>query len=153
ICEVEPEKPSVAAANRRLAGDLDNIILTAMRKEPQRRYASVAELSEDIRRHMEGLPVSAQEDRWAYRAGKFILRNRLGVATALLVLASLVGGIVTTTFQARRAERRFRLVRGLARSMLFDFHDQLERLPGSTGSRASLVETVVGYLDSLARDA
>ena len=79
ICEVEPEKPSVAAANRRLAGDLDNIILTAMRKEPQRRYASVVEFSEDIRRHMEGLPVTARGPvdlprRQVHR------RHRLGVA-------------------------------------------------------------------------
>lgn len=152
ICEVEPQKPSVAGANRRLAGDLDNIILTAMRKAPERRYTSVAEFSEDIRRHMEGLPVAAHEDRWTYRAGKFIGRHRLGVATALLVVASLVAGIVTTTIQARRAERRFQLIRGLSNSMLFDFNDQLERLPGSTESRASLVHTVLGYLDSLARD-
>jgi serine/threonine protein kinase len=152
ICEVEPEKPSVAAADRRLAGDLDNIILTAMRKAPERRYTSVAEFSEDIRRHMEGLPVAAHEDRWTYRAGKFIGRHRVGVATALLVLASLVAGIVTTTNQARRAERRFQLIRGLSNSMLFDFNDQLERLPGSTESRASLVHTVLNYLDTLARD-
>jgi eukaryotic-like serine/threonine-protein kinase len=152
ICEVEPERPSVVAKSRRLEGDLDNIVLTAMRKEPQRRYASAVEFSEDIRRHMEGLPVAAQEDRWTYRAGKFIRRNRLGVATAALVVASLVVGIITTTVQARRAERRFQLARGLANSMVFDFNDQLERLPGSTSARASLVQTVVGYLDSLARD-
>jgi len=153
ICQVEPEKPSVAAGNRRLAGDLDNIILTAMRKEPQRRYASVAEFSEDIRRHMDGMPVAAQEDRWTYRTGKFIRRNRLGVAAALLLLASLVGGIFATAVQARRAERRFQLVRGLANHLLFDYNDQLERIPGSTTLRASLVQTVVGYLDSLAKDA
>src|SRR5215472_16251232 len=75
ICETEPEKPSVAAgreARRQIAGDLDNIILTAMRKEPIRRYASAAEFSEDLRRCLEGLPVIAHEDRWTYRAGKFI---------------------------------------------------------------------------------
>ncbi len=153
ICEVEPERPSVVAKNRRLAGDLDNIVLTAMRKEQQRRYASVVEFSEDIRRHMEGLPVAAQEDRWTYRAGKFIRRNRLGVATVVLVMISLVAGIIATTVQARRAERRFQLARGLANSMVFDFNDQLERLPGATSARASLVQTVAGYLDSLARDS
>lgn len=152
ICDVEPERPSVAGKNRRLEGDLDNIVLNAMRKEPQRRYASAVELSEDIRRHMEGLPVTAQEDRWTYRAGKFILRNRLVVATAVLVVASLVVGIISTTIQARRAERRFQLARALANSMLFDFHDQLARLPGATSARASLVQTVALYLDSLARD-
>jgi len=50
--------------------------ISAMRKEPSRRYASVAEFAEDLRRHMEGLPVAAHEDRWTYRAGKFIRRNR-----------------------------------------------------------------------------
>ena len=165
ICETEPEKPSSVAARdeavspgvrkqlrRRLSGDLDNIVLTAMRKEPQRRYASAAEFSEDLRRHMEGLPILAQEDRWTYRAGKFIRRNRLTVGAALLVAVSLIGGIVATTIQARRAERRFQIVRGLADTMLFELHDEMERLPGSTALRAATIRTVVKYLDDLAQD-
>jgi hypothetical protein len=131
---------------------LDNIILTALRKEPQRRYASVSELSEDIRRHMEGLPVTAREDRLTYRLGKFIRRNKLAVGAAALVLATLTGGIVSTTFQARRSDRRFQLVRGLANSMLFELHDEMERLPGSTALQALTIRTVVKYLDTLARD-
>jgi eukaryotic-like serine/threonine-protein kinase len=99
ICEVEPEKPSLAVSRgseevphlrrqrqRQLSGDLDNIVLTALRKEPQRRYPSVSELSEDIRRHMEGLPVTAREDRFTYRLGKFVRRNKLAVGAAFLVL-------------------------------------------------------------------
>jgi tetratricopeptide (TPR) repeat protein/tRNA A-37 threonylcarbamoyl transferase component Bud32 len=165
IYETEPEKPSDAAARnenlsaaarkqlaRQLAGDLDNIVLTALRKEPQRRYASAAEFSDDLRRHMEALPILAQEDRWTYRAGKFVRRNRLAVGAALLVAASLIGGIVTTAFQARRAERRFQIVRGLADTMLFELHDEMERLPGSTALRATTVRTVVKYLDALAQD-
>lgn len=165
ICETEPEKPSLAARRnerlplaerkflkKRISGDLDNIILTALRKEPQRRYSSAAEFSEDLRRHLEARPVLAREDRWTYRADKFIRRNRVGVAAAALLVASLVGGIVATTVQARRAERRFQLVRGLANTMLFDMHDKLERLPGSTALRLDTIRTVVTYLDSLARD-
>jgi serine/threonine protein kinase len=165
ICETEPERLSSAAAQnedlppgvrkqlrRELSGDLDNIVLTAMRKEPQRRYASAAEFSEDLRRHMEGLPIRAHEDRWTYRARKFVVRNRMAAGAALLVAASLIGGIVTTTFQARRAERRFQIVRRLANSMLFELHDQMERLPGSTELRAATIRTVVKYLDDLARD-
>jgi tetratricopeptide (TPR) repeat protein len=165
VCQVEPVKPSVAAGQntmhqpvvrkqlrRQLCGDLDNIVLTAIRKEPLRRYASAAELSEDLRRHLEGLPIVAQEDRWSYRAGKFIRRNKLGVAAALLILATLIGGIATTSIQARRAERRFQMVRGLANSMLFDLHDQMARLPGSTALRAAMLRTVVKYLDTLVRD-
>jgi serine/threonine protein kinase len=166
ICEVDPPKPSLAAAQnsklsssarkllrRQLSGDLDNIVLTAMRKEPQRRYSSAAELSDDIRRHMQALPIVAQEDRWIYRAGKFIRRHRLGVLAAVLVLATLITGIVMTTLQARRAERRFQIVRGLANSVLSELHDEVQRLPGSTKARAAMVETVLRYLDNLARDA
>ncbi len=165
ICETEPEKPSsVACRNadippnvqkqlrRQLSGDLDNIVLKAMRKEPERRYASAAEFSEDLGRHMEALPILAQEDRWTYRAGKFVRRNRLVVAAALLVAASLIGGIVTTTFQARRAERRFQLARQLAKAVVADVKGPLERLPGSTAARAAMIQTVVKYLDGLARD-
>jgi hypothetical protein len=166
ICETDPQKPSLAAAQndneppavrkqlqRQIAGELDNIVLTAMRKEPQRRYASAAEFSEDIRRHLEGLPVAAQEDRWSYRARKFVGRNRLGVAAALLVLVSLIGGIVSTTLQARRADRRFNEVRTLANSFLFDIYGQIETLPGSTKVRESIVRTVLRYLNNLAVEA
>src|SRR5215813_13942012 len=102
---------------------------------------------------MEGLPILAHEDRWTYRAGKFIRRNRLAVAAAILIMFSLIGGILTTTSQARRAERRFKIARGLASSLLFDLHDEVQQLPGSTRARASMIETVLRYLDNLARDA
>jgi tetratricopeptide (TPR) repeat protein len=138
---------------RQLAGDLDNIILTAMRKEPQRRYASAAAFSEDIRRYLEGLPVAAQGDRWTYRTRKFIRRNRAGVAAALLVVASLIGGIVTTTLQARRAQRRFDELRTLANSFLFDVHAEIETLPGSTRARELIVRTALRYLNNLAQES
>jgi serine/threonine protein kinase/tetratricopeptide (TPR) repeat protein len=144
ICHEEPEEPG-------LSSDLDNIILTAMRKEPQRRYASAAEFSEDIRRYLEGHPVMAHEDRWSYRTGKFIRRHKVGVLAAAALVVSLAGGIISTTVQARRAEQRFQLVRRLARGVLADAI-RLSELPGSTPYRASLIQTVVQYLDSLTRD-
>ena len=76
-----------------------------MRKEPARRYASVGQFSEDIRRHLEGLPVRARKDTLGYRSSKFIKRHRLGVAAALLILLSLLGGIVATVRQTRTAKR------------------------------------------------
>ena len=155
ICEVEVEKPSIAAGkpvSRQLSGDLDNIVLTAMRKEPQRRYASAAEFSEDLRRHMEALPIVAQEDRWSYRAGKFIRRNRLAVGAAVLIAASLVSGIVATTIQARRAERRFELARQLAQAVVREVNGPMARVPGSTAASASMIQTVLRYLDGLAQD-
>jgi serine/threonine-protein kinase len=114
ITEQEPERPSTVYAEhpnsrtqnpKSLRGDLDNIVLMAMRKEPARRYASVGQFSEDIRRHLTGLPVVARKDTVSYRASKFVNRHRIGVATAALVLLSLVGGIVATLIQVRTARR------------------------------------------------
>ncbi len=119
---------------RRLRGDLDNIILMAMRKEPGRRYQSVEQFLEDIRRHLEGLPVLARKDTLTYRAAKFVRRNKVAAVAAALVLLTLIGGIIATTWQAHqakvneaiakaqrtRAERRFNDVRKLANSVLFD---------------------------------
>src|SRR5258708_28104854 len=83
VCQVEPEKPSAVAPRpraRQLAGDLDTIVLKAIRKEPARRYASVQELSDDILRHLSGRPVPARAATLRYRAGKFVGRHRVGVA-------------------------------------------------------------------------
>ena len=166
ICEQEPEKPSTAVVRgsedpprlrqqrrRQLSGDLDNIILTALRKEPQRRYSSAAELSEDLHRHMEGLPVTARDDRLTYRMGKFIRRHKLGVIAVLLVITSLAAGIVATAYQARRAERRFQHARRLTKAVLADVKGPMWQLPGSTALRASMLQTVVRYLDGLAEDS
>lgn len=142
-----------AIGNRQLKGDLDNIVLMALRKEPARRYASVAEFSEDIRRNLVGLPVSARKTTVSYRTAKFVSRNKLGVAAAAVVFFTLIGGIATTSWQARRANRRFNEVRKLAHAVLFDYHDAIADLPGSTPVRKRLVKDALEYLDSLARDA
>lgn len=145
---------------RRLAGDLDNIVLMALRKDPRRRYSSVEQFSEDIRRHLEGLPVSARQDTFGYRAGKFIQRNKLGVGVAAALIITLLGGIITTTWQARvaqaeraKSERRFNELRKLARAFIFDFHDKIENLQGSTPARELLVKQGLEYLDNLATEA
>ncbi|MEM7353677.1 MAG: tetratricopeptide repeat-containing protein kinase family protein, partial [Acidobacteriota bacterium] len=136
ICERDPERPSTVIdrgpateepstdtattapattgrdratrkLRRRLAGDLDNIVLMALHKVPEKRYGSVEQLSEDIRRHLEGLPVLARPDTLAYRSAKFVRRHRWGVTAALLLFTSLVAGIVATAWQANlaRSER------------------------------------------------
>jgi non-specific serine/threonine protein kinase/serine/threonine-protein kinase len=165
--DTEPMPPSAAASNgdaerqaRRLRGDLDTIVLMAMRKDPRRRYGSVEQLSADVERHLEGRPVTAQRDTFAYRATKFVSRNRTGVAAALVVFAALVGGLAATTWQARvarteraRAERRFSEVRTLATSFMFELHDAIANLPGSTPARALLVRRALASLDGLAREA
>jgi len=136
-----------------LRGDLDNIVLMAMRKEPARRYASVEQFSEDVRRHLEGLPVIARKDTFVYRGTKFVNRHRFGVAAAALVVVSLFLGIVLSVREERKAQRRFNEVRKLANSVIFEFHDSIENLPGSTPARELLVKRALEYLDSLAREA
>ncbi|HVF62342.1 MAG TPA: serine/threonine-protein kinase [Thermoanaerobaculia bacterium] len=110
VVEQEPERPSAAVAapplRRRLAGDLDNIVLTALRKEPARRYASVELLSEDLRRHRTGLPVAARPATVGYRVGKFVGRHRFGVAAAALFALVILGLAATMTVQAVRLARQ-----------------------------------------------
>jgi len=144
----------------RLKGDLDNIVLKAIRKEPERRYASVQQLTDDIDRHLAGRPVTARPDTFGYRAGKFIRRQKVAVTATALVVLTLVFGIVATLNENRiaraeraRAERRFNEVRQLANSFVFEVHDAIVNLPGSTPARSVIVQRGLKYLDSLAEDA
>ncbi len=175
ICEREPALPSKAATaehassaatpsleklRRRLAGDLDTIVLKAIRKEPERRYASVEQLVGDINRHLAGFPVVARNDTLWYRTGKFVRRHRAVVAATVMVAVSLIAGLSATLTEARiaraeraRAERRFNDVRALANSFVFEFHDAIVNLPGSTPARTLVVKTALAYLESLSREA
>ncbi|HEU4715149.1 MAG TPA: serine/threonine-protein kinase [Pyrinomonadaceae bacterium] len=165
VIEEDPDRPSTALGEtsqltKHLNGDLDNIVLMAMRKEPQRRYATAEQFAEDIQRHLDGRPVRARQDTFTYRAGKFIRRQKVGVAAAAIVALTLIVGIVATTWQARvaraeraRAERRFNEVRQLANSIVFEVHDAIWNLPGSTPARSLIVQRGLTYLDSLAKDA
>ena len=132
----------------------------SLRKEPQRRYASVEQFAEDIRRHLEGLPVTARRDSWRYRAGKFAIRHKLGVAATALVVLAVVGGVTATVREARiaaasqrRAEQRFNDVRKLANSLMFEIHDAIRDLPGSTAARRLIVTHAQEYLDSLSQQS
>ncbi|HZF15362.1 MAG TPA: serine/threonine-protein kinase [Steroidobacteraceae bacterium] len=161
VCDTEPDRPSVAKQTSvELRGDLDNITLKALRKEPARRYASVEQFSEDLRRYLEGLPILARGDQFAYRAGKFILRNKIAVAAGVLLFLSLLGGLTATLWQARiaraetaRAERHFASVRKLANSFMFELHDAIAELPGSTAARQLLVRNALQYLDELSSES
>jgi serine/threonine protein kinase/tetratricopeptide (TPR) repeat protein len=146
--------------SRRLRGDLDNIVLMALRKEPQRRYASVEKFAEDIQRHLENLPVIARKDTAGYRTSKFLIRHKAGAVAALVVIFTLLLGMAVTLREARiaraqqaRAERRFNDVRALANSLLFDIHDSIRDLPGSTAARKLVLDRARQYLDSLAQEA
>jgi serine/threonine protein kinase/tetratricopeptide (TPR) repeat protein len=99
----DPASPRPRVPASQLRGDLDNIVLMALRKEPARRYESVAQFSEDIERHLAGLPVIARQDTFAYRASKFVGRHRVGVAAAALIVLAVLAGLIATVWQARRA--------------------------------------------------
>jgi len=101
----EARGTSVERLRRRLHGDLDRILLMALRKEPERRYASAEAFLDDIRRHLSGLPVRARPDTLAYRARKFVTRHAIPVAAAVLVIASLVAGLGAALYQAEQARR------------------------------------------------
>jgi eukaryotic-like serine/threonine-protein kinase len=160
VCETEPLPPSLAAKRPALAGDLDTIVLEALRKEPRRRYPSVDALAEDVRRHLVGLPVSARPDSFGYRAGKFVGRHRGAVIAVALVVVALVGGGIATLRQAHiaeveraRADRRFGEVRELARAFLVDVDGEIRHLAGATQARQKIVEKGLGYLDRLRQEA
>jgi serine/threonine protein kinase len=99
---------TVDGLSRRLRGDLDNVVLTAIRREPDRRYASVAALRADLERHRAGLPVSARPATVRYRTAKFIRRHRIGVAAGLLLVTATAAGATTTWVQTQAAAREGR---------------------------------------------
>ncbi len=104
--EIETKPQSAVIPNpKSLRGDLDNIILKALKKEPERRYSSAENFAADIERHQKGLPVTARPDTFSYRAGKFIKRNNLTVAAAALVLLAVLGGVAATLWQAEQARK------------------------------------------------
>jgi serine/threonine protein kinase/tetratricopeptide (TPR) repeat protein len=151
---------SVEKLRRQLAGDIDNVVLMAIRREPQRRYGSVEQFSEDIQRHLDGQPVLARTDTFWYRGSKFGQRHRAAVAAGALVALALLIGMAATLREARiarlergRAEQRFNDVRKLANSLIFDIHDSIQILPGSTAARKLIVEKALQYLDSLAHES
>jgi non-specific serine/threonine protein kinase/serine/threonine-protein kinase len=145
---------------KELQGDLDNIVLMALRKEPSRRYTSVEDLSNDIERYLNGLPITARPNTFFYRASKFYSRNKTASIFGLFLILTLIAGIIATTWQAvvarrerDRAEKRFQDVRKLSNSLLFEITPKIERLEGSTEAREILVKRALEYLDSLSTES
>ncbi len=183
ICAIDPPKPSTAiqssahsgeqekkvtASNalsmtprfyRQVQGDLDNIVMKALRKEPAQRYTSVEQFREDIDRYLNELPVLARPATVRYRVSKFLKRHRVGVLAMALVLLALIGGIVSTSYQAavassarEAAEQRAQDVRAMANTLLFDIHDAIRDLPGATPARRLLVRNAEQYLATLSEE-
>lgn len=153
-----PHTPGLSSQS--LRGDLDNIVLKALRKEPERRYSSAENLAEDIHRHQRGLPVTARPSTFSYRTEKFIKRNGAGVIGGGLVLLAIIAGIIATLWQtsvaraeSAKAEKRFNDVRQLANSYLFDVYPEIENLEGSLKAREKILTNALQYLDSLSSEA
>jgi serine/threonine-protein kinase len=109
ICESDPPPPSALVSDgsprRERSGDLDRIVLMAMRKEPERRYPSAAALASDLSSHLHGYPLMARSGEWGYRAGKFVRRHRMVVGAVTLLVLSLAGFSIRMAVLTERANR------------------------------------------------
>ncbi|MCX6627355.1 MAG: protein kinase [Candidatus Solibacter sp.] len=149
-----------AQRRRQLRGDLDAIVMKALGKEADRRYATVAAFAADLRCFLEARPVTARVPTLRYRARKFLWRRRRTVVAALIVAGLFGAGVASTLRAARtaraeeqRANRQFRDVRDLNRALVFEIYDAVQALPGSTEVQRSLVTESIDYIDRLHRES
>lgn len=155
-----PPKPSEISPLEGVHSDLDAIVLKAIQPQPQDRYITTNQMSQDVDRYLKHQPVVACPDSAYYRSQKFIRRNRVSVFVGVLAFASLLGGILASSYMADRAEEqrmlaesRFEDVRQLASSIIFELDSDLARIPGATGVRGKLVERALEYLDRLSNES
>ena len=134
-----------------LKGDLETILLRALRKDPQERYATVDEFSEDLESYLKSRPIRARKGETLYRMGKFLQRRWLPVATTAFAVAALVGGVFEANHEREIAHQRFMQVRQLA-DRFVELHDDVTQLPGSTKIREKMVTTALNYLGNLSRN-
>lgn len=145
ICEAPVPAPA-------LPTDLASIVLKAMARRPEDRYASVTALDEDLQRYLRREPVAAVEATWMYRARKYVVRHRLALAVGVATLMLVGAGFGRAYWEARQAAKRFDQVRGLARSLLFEIHDEVSKVPGTLESRKLILARALEYLDELSKD-
>ncbi|MGJ5813937.1 protein kinase domain-containing protein [Paludibaculum fermentans] len=152
--------PAPSSVNPAVDRDLDSIVRLSTHREPDRRYPSARSLAEDLLRYLEGRPVTARPDTVSYRLSKFVRRNRRAttiLAAAILSTVVAVGLFSWQWGQTRRAENQARAhledLHRLALNLLFDYHDRVARLPGSTALRERIASDALNYLQKLDRDA
>lgn len=145
---------------QQLRGDLDNIVLKSLRKEPENRYASVEQFASDIKRHLEGLPVTARPITFSYRLEKFVVRHRVPVFAGALIIIWVLVGLVGISWQYVRAEserqlaqKRFGEVRQIANNVIFKYYDAIADVQGATKAREMMVSDATQYLDNLAAES
>ena len=161
VTEKDPALPSAACADQKLKtalrGDLDSIVLKALARNPDERYHSVVQLADDVKRHLDGQPVTAVQGSAWYIVRKFVRRNALAVSAAAVLLLSLAAGLAGTLWQARvarqerlTAEQRFNDARQLANYLLFDLYDSVGKIPGTMPVQADMARRTLEYLDRMA---
>jgi eukaryotic-like serine/threonine-protein kinase len=150
VLDQEPQRPN-------LAPDPANIVLKALRKEPEARYASVDQMSSDIRRYLEGRPVLASAGSRVYVLRRFVGRNRAVVALASLAICALIAGAALTAWKWRAAEQNLRIaelrygaLRGFAHSILTTLNQPSS--PSQTEAARLIANVTVDYLDQLGRE-
>lgn len=143
-----------------LRGDVETVIHLAIDPDPQRRYQSAAVLAAELRRIVRHEPIIGETRGWWYRTVRFVQRNRAATAAALVVTLALIAATAISTRQAVRAtaaeQRSRRNVETLWRfvqAVLYQIHDGIAPLPGSTPVRRDLVNTALGYLEEIRADA
>lgn len=160
VCHQAPGKPSEVAPDpvvrQALKGDLDAIILKSLRKNPVERYSTTQSMADDLERYLNGEPVRARSGSALYRMNKFVGRHRVPVAATFLILAAIIAGLVSTIVQAERAaeqrdtaEQRFEIAREATSSLMFEVHDAIANLSGSTPARELIVRQALDYLGRL----
>lgn len=167
ICQDEFLLKDIKKLAKQLTMDLDNIVLMALRKEPERRYRSVEQFSQDILYHLDGFPIIACNDSFSYRANKYIKRNWIILSALVLIILSITSGLIGTLWQATRAEQerarveaqrqllqaRAKDLRNLTNALLFKYNDRLEQIAGATSLREEMINEALSYLDQLAQQS
>ena len=150
VCNLPTPRPSAviradSSSCGHLRGDLDSIVLKALRKEPERRYPSVAQFQADLQRHLDGLPVEASTGGAIYRTGKLLRRRKLAAVSTMLVAASLIGGLITTAWQTRRADTQ--------RALAVERLGRAERADEVSRSAVAAARSAQGRAEQADRDA
>ena len=156
ISETTPQPPSAAADGadgKTLRGELDQVVLKALEKAPGDRYPRAADFAEDLRRFRLGLPVAARRRGSADRIRKFVARHARSLAIAAVVAVAIGVLAGRAIAEGRLADRRFRDLRQLANTFVFEFYDAIAPLPGATPARELVITRGLQYLDGLERDA
>lgn len=155
VCEAETPRLSARVPQtlaRQLAGDLDTIVAKATQKDPERRYTSVAEFSDDLGRYLDGRPVRARRDTSAYRLAKFLRRNWLPVSAASVAVVGLAAGAIGFAWQARVADRN-RVIAEQQRMAAEQQRDRAEKEHNAADQQRAAAVTARSRAEQMAGEA